>query len=65
VLLWLWYRPATTAPIQPLAWEFPCAANVALEKQTKNTHNKKNPEMFRLALIQLNKNPSELLGILF
>ena len=23
VLLWLWRRPAATAPIQPLAWEPP------------------------------------------
>ena len=21
VLLWLWYRPAATAPVQPLGWE--------------------------------------------
>ena len=26
VLLWPWCRPATTAPIQPLAWEPPYAA---------------------------------------
>ena len=24
-LLWLWYRPAAVAPIQPLAWEPPYA----------------------------------------
>ena len=24
-VLWLWYRLATVAPIQPLAWELPCA----------------------------------------
>ena len=35
--LWLWYRPAATAPIQPLAWKLPCAAGVAL----KNNNNKK------------------------
>ena len=23
MLLWLWHRLATTAPIQPLAWELP------------------------------------------
>ena len=32
LLLWLWYRPAATALIQPLAWEPPYAAGVALEK---------------------------------
>ena len=30
VLLWLWCRPAATAPIRPLAWESPYAAGVAL-----------------------------------
>ena len=32
VLLWLWCRPAATAPIRPLAWEPPYAAGAALEK---------------------------------
>ena len=36
-LLWLWCRPATVAPIGPLAWEPPYAVDVALKnKQTKN-----------------------------
>ena len=39
VLLWLWHRPAVTAPIRTLAWESPYAAGVALEK----TKKKKNP----------------------
>ena len=30
-LLWLWHRPAATAPIRPLAWELPCAAGAAQE----------------------------------
>ena len=30
-LLWLWQRPAATAPIRPLAWELPYAAGVALK----------------------------------
>ena len=34
-LLWLWHRPAATAPIRPLAWEPPRAMGAALEK-TKN-----------------------------
>ena len=34
-LLWLWYRPAAIAPIQPLAWEPPHAVDVALEKTKK------------------------------
>ena len=35
VLLWLWYRPAATALIRPLAWEPPYAAGAALEKTKK------------------------------
>ena len=31
-LLWLWRRPAATAPIRLLAWEPPCAAGVALKR---------------------------------
>ena len=31
-LLWLWYRPAATAPTGPLAWEPPCAAGIALKR---------------------------------
>ena len=44
--LWLWL--AAVAPIQPLAWELPCAAYAALKcktnKQTKKPKNK--PEMY-------------------
>ena len=35
-LLWLRHRPAATAPIQPLAWELPCAASEALKYKKKN-----------------------------
>ena len=31
-LLWLWRKPAAVAPIQPLAWELPCAKGAALKK---------------------------------
>ena len=34
-VLWLWCRPEVTAPIRPLAWEPPCAAGAALERQKK------------------------------
>ena len=33
--LWLWYRPAVTALIQPLAWELPYAAGMALKSKRK------------------------------
>ena len=32
-LLWLWRRPAATAPIRPLAWRHPYATGVALKRQ--------------------------------
>ena len=35
-LLWLWCRPATVAPIQPLAWELPCVVGAALKKTQTN-----------------------------
>ena len=34
-LLWLWCRPAATAPVQPLAWEPPYAAGAALQRTKK------------------------------
>ena len=34
-LLWLCCRPAAIAPTRPLAWEPPCAMDVALEKEKK------------------------------
>ena len=33
-LLWLWFRPAATAPIGSLAWETPCASGGALKNNT-------------------------------
>ena len=33
--LWLWRRPATTALIQPLAWELLYVAPMSLEKKKK------------------------------
>ena len=38
-LQWLWYRPAATAPIRPLAWERPYAANAALKSKQNKTKN--------------------------
>ena len=36
IVMWLWYRPAATAPIRPLSWEPPHAMVVALKKRQKN-----------------------------
>ena len=38
--LWLWCRPAATAPIRPLAWEPPYAVEAALEKAKRPKINK-------------------------
>ena len=35
MLLWLWCRLATAAPIQPLAWEPPYAVGMALKEPKK------------------------------
>ena len=40
-LLWLWCRPAASAPIQPLAWESPDAMGVVLKRQKKKKDKKK------------------------
>ena len=41
MLLWLWPRPAATAPIRPLAREPPYAMGAALKKEKKESaHNK-------------------------
>ena len=42
-LLWLWCRPAATAPTRPLAWEPPYATGVALKRQ-KDKERKKEKE---------------------
>ena len=39
-LLWLWRGPEATATIQPLAWEFPYAADMALKKKKKKKKKK-------------------------
>ena len=40
MLLWLWRRLVTTAPIRPIAWEPLCATSAGLERQKK----KKKPQ---------------------
>ena len=44
VLLWLWVRLAATTPIQPLAWEPPCAVGAVLKKTKKKKKKKKKAE---------------------
>ena len=40
-LLWLWHRPAATAPIRPLAWEPPYATGSGPSKGKKTKNNNK------------------------
>ena len=40
-LLWLWCRPAATAPIRLLAWDPPHAMGAALEKAKRQKKKKK------------------------
>ena len=39
-MLWLWRRPAATAPIRLLAWEIPYAVDAALKKKKKKKRKK-------------------------
>jgi len=49
-LLWLWDRPAATAPIRTLAWEPPYVAGLALEKTTRQKDQKKKKKGRRFTL---------------
>ena len=42
LLLWLWHRPVATDQLEPLAWEPPCAAGVALEKTKERRKSKES-----------------------
>ena len=44
-LLWLWHRPAATAPIGPLAWKPPYAMGVALKRQKGKKEKKSHDKM--------------------
>ena len=63
VLLWLWRRPAATAPIRPLAWEPPYAAGAALEKaKTKKTPKKQKSGFDVVKEILIQSHPSPFAG---
>ena len=44
---WLWHRPASTAPIRPLAWEPLYAAGADLEKAKRPKKKKKKKKKKR------------------
>ena len=54
-LLWLWCRPAATAPIRPLAWEPPYAAGAALDKEEKRGREREMTEIYQLHYLGINK----------
>ena len=43
-MLWLWWRLAVAAPLEPLVWELPCAACAALKKKEKAKQKKKKSQ---------------------
>ena len=51
-LLWLWCRLAAAAPIRPLAWEPPYAAEAAQRnsKKTKNKTNKQKSHVYAFGM---------------
>ena len=46
-LLWLWRRPAATAPVRSPAWELPYAAGTALKRQKKKKNLSPSPSSDR------------------
>ena len=44
VLLWLWRRPAATAPIRPQVWEPPYAAGMTLKKTKRQKQKQKKTQ---------------------
>ena len=56
-LLWLWHRPAATAPIGPLDWEPPYAEGAAVKrKKKKKTKIRKRNSMKSVPLKAILKN---------
>ena len=54
--LWLWRRPAATAPIQPLAWELPYAMGAVLKKKIKIVQSKNiDLEIQKLGMLRKEK----------
>ena len=56
VLLWLWYKLADAAQIQPPAWEIPYATGTALKREEKKKRRERDPKYanHKKELINLN-----------
>ena len=50
--LWLWYRLAATASIQPLAWKPPYATSVAPKSKNKKIANQLEHTISQLLKVQ-------------
>ena len=59
-LLWMWCRPAATAPIGPFTWELPYAAGVALKRKKINKEGMGVP-----TIAQWVKNPTAAAWLLW
>jgi len=47
VLPWLFCKPEAAAPIQPLAWEHPCATGIALKRKKKKKREREREFCFK------------------
>ena len=54
-LLWLWCRPAATALIQPIVWDLPYAARVALKNKQTNKQKKMESMSLKLGSLMTHK----------
>ena len=48
--LWLWCRPAASAPIRPLAWELPHVVGAALKSKRKRKKERKEERKHQFTL---------------
>ena len=61
MLLWLWRRPAATAPIRPLVWELPHTLGAALKnKQTNKQKTQKKKKKKKKELMNWKMNLKKL-----
>ena len=56
VLVWLWCRPAATAPVPSLAWEAPYASGAVLKSKRKQQQQKPKWGVFRVPCTFLGQN---------
>jgi len=54
LLLWLWHRLTTVAPIRPLAWKLPYAMGSALKSIKKKGKRKEISEFTKVVSINFN-----------